>query len=58
MQRKLNIIIYVSSENKLEESGEGALGLWEGDAKSPSQLVKEFLPKFNRAVIFDTIQNS
>lgn len=58
LQRKVNIIIYLSSELK-EEHG-GHLGLWAHDAvsNSPAQLVKSVQPKFNRAVIFDTTQNS
>lgn len=58
LQRKLNIIIYVSSDRGLCESGEGALGMWEGNANSPEKLVKQVNPVFNRAVIFDTTQNS
>lgn len=55
-QRKLNLIIYLSSDIK-EEHG-GNLGLWDGDNKAPSKLCKEISPKFNRAVLFDTTQNS
>lgn len=58
LQRKINIIIYLSSE--LEESHGGYLGLWGHDASlnAPGLLVKEIQPKFNRAVIFDTTQHS
>jgi len=58
LQRKLNIIIYMSSDLK-EEHG-GHLGLWRHDEKSnsPGELVKVVQPKFNRAIIFDTTQNS
>lgn len=58
LQRKLNIIIYLSSE--LEEKHGGHLGLWSHDAQNnePSKLIKEVQPKFNRAVLFDTTQNS
>lgn len=58
LQRKVNIIIYISSE-LLDEHG-GHLGLWSHDAKSnaPGDLVQIVQPKFNRAVIFDTTQNS
>ena len=57
LQRKLNIIIYVSSD--LREEHGGHLGLWaeDQDNKSPGRLVKVVQPKFNRAVIFDTTQN-
>lgn len=58
LQRKINLIIYVSPE--LEESHGGHLGLWSHDANNnaPEELIKEVQPKFNRAVIFDTTQNS
>lgn len=58
LQRKVNIIIYLSSDLRPEHGGQ--LGLWEQDesANLPSKLIKEIEPKFNRAVIFDTTQNS
>lgn len=56
--RKLNIIIYVSSTLRSEHGGH--LGLWshDVDGAKPAKLTKEIEPKFNRAVIFDTTQNS
>lgn len=58
LQRKINIIIYLSSD--LSEEHGGHLGLWGHDGKNnqPKELVKIIQPKFNRAVIFDTTQNS
>lgn len=58
LQRKLNIIIYASSDLK-EEHG-GHLGFWAHDQQlnQPGELLKIIQPKFNRAVIFDTTQNS
>lgn len=58
LQRFLNIIIYVSPN--LHEVHRGHLGLWEHDPHSngPGKLAKEIAPKFNRAVIFNTTQNS
>lgn len=58
LQRKLNIIIYLSSNLK-EEHG-GHLGLYEHEKESSSapKLIKEIQPIFNRAIIFDTTQNS
>lgn len=58
LKRKINIIIYFSS--KLTEANGGHLGLWEHDSKSngPGKIQSEITPKFNRAVIFDTTQNS
>ena len=57
-QRVLNIIVYLSKELK-EEHG-GHLGFWthDSDKNLPNSLAKEIAPKFNRAVIFDTTQNS
>lgn len=58
LQRKINIIIYISSDLKEEDGGH--LGLWVHDEKNnqPGELLKIIQPKFNRAVIFDTTQNS
>jgi Rps23 Pro-64 3,4-dihydroxylase Tpa1-like proline 4-hydroxylase len=57
-QRKINIIYYCSSDPGLRESGTGQLGLWSGDEQSPKKLNKIVEPIFNRAIIFDTTQNS
>ncbi len=58
MQRKINIIVYLGEEVKAEHGGH--LGLWANDAarNQPGELIVEIEPKFNRAVIFDTTQNS
>lgn len=57
LQRKLNIIVYLSSEWQSEWGGH--LGLWDNKSPdSPGDLIKEIEPKFNRAVIFDTTLNS
>lgn len=58
LQRKLNLIIYLSSNWK-EEYG-GHLGLWSNDPihHQPAQLEKEVSIGFNRALIFDTTQHS
>lgn len=59
LQRKLNIIIYLSE--KLDpEINMGHLGLWSHDPiiNQPKDLIKEVEPLFNRAIIFDTTQNS
>jgi len=58
LQRKINIIIYISS--MIAEEHGGHLGLWSHNQKDnqPSKLIKSIQPKFNRAVIFDTTQNS
>lgn len=56
MQRKLNMIIYLTKN--WEDSWGGGLGLWSGDDKTASKLEKNVAVKFNRAIIFDTTQNS
>jgi hypothetical protein len=58
LQRKINIIIYISST--LTEEHGGHLGLWESDSQKNSlgNLITSIQPKFNRAVLFDTTQNS
>lgn len=57
LQRKLNIIIYMNPNWKKEWGG--ALGLWGNkSAEKPGDLVASVWNKFNRAVIFDTTQNS
>ena len=58
IQRRLNLIIYL--ENSYKPHYGGHLGFWEHDSKSclPGKLKKEIFPRFNRAVIFDTSQNS
>lgn len=58
LQRKLNVIVYLSSE--LREEHGGHLGFWSNDqiTGGPANLTKEVFPKFNRAVIFDTTQDS
>ncbi len=58
LERKINLIIYVSPA--LQPQHGGHLGLWarapEGDL--PGDLVKEIEPRCNRAVFFDTTQHS
>ena len=58
LQRKINIIIYL--EESLTDENGGHLGLWSHDLEKNkiSNLIKEIQPKFNRAIIFDTTQNS
>jgi len=57
LQRVINIIIYISQE-LLEEHG-GHFGMWDSNKNGqPEQLVQEIAPKFNRAIIFNTTQNS
>jgi Rps23 Pro-64 3,4-dihydroxylase Tpa1-like proline 4-hydroxylase len=58
LQRVINIIIYISKE--LQPHHGGFLGLWSHNPEKniPATLIKEIEPKFNRAVIFNTTQNS
>jgi Rps23 Pro-64 3,4-dihydroxylase Tpa1-like proline 4-hydroxylase len=58
LQRRVNIIIYVSPQ--MQETHGGHLGLWEHDPQTgrPGKLVAEVAPQCNRALVFDTTQNS
>ena len=58
MERRINIIIYLSPDWN-EEWG-GGLELWSHDAENnqPKECVTKVYNKFNRAVLFDTAQNS
>ncbi|PJG45164.1 proline hydroxylase (plasmid) [Sphingobium sp. LB126] len=57
LQRKLNIIIYLNSSWR--DDWGGALGIWGNESSEyPGELKKEIAPCFNRAVLFDTTQNS
>lgn len=58
LQRKINLIVYLSTE--LKETHGGHLGFWSHDNKNhqPGELIVEIAPLFNRAVLFDTTMNS
>lgn len=57
LERKLNIIIYLEKDWKSEWGGH--LGLYKDTSKDePKNLHVEIEPKFNRAIFFDTTQNS
>jgi Rps23 Pro-64 3,4-dihydroxylase Tpa1-like proline 4-hydroxylase len=57
LQRKLNLILYINPLWKPEYGGN--LGLWESNPDgSPSKLVGDIECIFNRAIIFDTTQDS
>lgn len=58
LERKLNLIVYISPF--WDEAWGGSLGLYtqkEGE-RAPDILVKKITPQFNRAIIFNTTQNS
>jgi len=58
MKRKLNLIVYMNPN--WQESWGGNIGLWTHDDTTiaPKDLVVSITPLFNRAVLFDTTQNS
>lgn len=57
LQRKLNIIVYMNSQWQQEWGGQ--LGLWSADRDGrPADLVTSVDPVFNRAILFDTTQQS
>jgi len=58
LQRKLNLIVYLNKDWQPEWGG--GLELWshDNDANGPKELIKTVENKFNRAVFFDTTQNS
>lgn len=57
-ERRVNLIVYMQPGWK-EEWG-GSLGLWatDTDGRTPGELIQQIPCLFNRAVIFDTSQNS
>jgi hypothetical protein len=57
LQRKFNLIIFLNSN--WHENWGGSLGMWGNkSSKKPGKLIKSITPKFNRAILFDTTQNS
>ena len=58
LQRKLNLILYL--EEDYDPAWGGGLEYWSHDTENnkPLKKVKEIEPIFNRAVLFDTTQNS
>ena len=58
MERRINIIIYMTPD--LKEEWNGGLEFWSHDSEKnlPKECVTKVYNKFNRAVLFDTTQNS
>lgn len=56
LQRKINIILYINPLWKPEYGG--SLGLWSDINGQPNQIEEKVDCIFNRALIFDTTQNS
>lgn len=57
-QRKFNLIIYLTPEWKKDWGGSLGFYSQDKDEKKPGKLIKSVYPKHNRAVFFDTTQNS
>jgi Rps23 Pro-64 3,4-dihydroxylase Tpa1-like proline 4-hydroxylase len=58
LERRINLIIYITPD--WQNDWGGFLGLWDQhkSKNAPGKLIKSIIPLFNRAVIFDTTQNS
>lgn len=56
LERKLNLIYYLSED--WAPSWGGGLELWKGTRTKPTEKIKTIDCKFNRAILFDTTQNS
>lgn len=56
LERRLNLIVYITSE--WDPAWGGQLGLWAGDSAKPQEIGRTVDCLFNRAVLFDTTQNS
>ena len=58
LERRINLLIYLSKD--WDPSWDGSLGFWNHDkaTNGPGKLEKQIECFFNRAVIFDTTQNS
>ena len=58
LERRINLLIYVTPN--WQDAWGGFLGLWEKNQtkNGPGKLSKNIAPLFNRAVIFDTTQDS
>tara|TARA_X000000950_G_scaffold266002_1_gene340966 strand:+ start:6561 stop:7367 length:807 start_codon:yes stop_codon:yes gene_type:complete len=57
-QRKLNLLIYLTPNWKKTYGGQLGFFSHNKHLNQPEKLIKKIYPKFNRAVIFDTTQNS
>lgn len=58
LERRVNLLIYLTPG--WQEDWGGLLGLWAKDPEknAPGKLVKTIIPSFNKAVLFDTTQDS
>ena len=58
MQRRINLIIFLNPDWDISWGGELGFGQMMSKIKKPNKLIKKIAPIFNRAVFFDTSQNS
>ena len=58
MKRKLNLIVYLTPDWQSEWGGNLSLWSHNEETKQPKELITSIVPLFNRAVLFDTTQNS
>lgn len=58
LKRKLNLIIFLNKNWKKHWGGKTQFYTHDKTGNSHSRVFKEVLPKFNRAVLFDTSKNS
>jgi Rps23 Pro-64 3,4-dihydroxylase Tpa1-like proline 4-hydroxylase len=58
LQRKLNLIIYITPNWKKEWGGQLGLYAHNKDKNMPGDLIKSINPTFNSAILFNTTQNS
>lgn len=58
LERRVNLLIYITPG--WQEAWGGLLGLWSKDPSknAPGELIKTITPTFNKAVLFDTTQDS
>lgn len=56
LQRKFNLLIYLTPE--WNTSWGGHFGLWNSKNEQPTELSKSIAPLYNRAILFDTTQDS
>jgi hypothetical protein len=58
LQRKLNLIVYLTKDWDISWGGQLELWSHDNETNQPKEKVKEVDCIFNRAIIFDTTQNS
>lgn len=58
LQRKLNLIVYLNEEWQSQWGGHIELWSHDEEKNAPKHCEKRIAPLFNRAIIFDTTQNS